>query len=205
MASPTFFVYGGDGVTVQQILDMIQMKYPHGYDNSQLITMLNDIQQRIFRTLYRPETATTYDIFIDNPFYPISIPPENIIDVVVNGEEYQYQNIEYGASSHYYYVTEDNCIGLFPTPVKDITSGLTVFHYMVPPTLNSVTDTPALDVAWHMLLVYHACRELAVIARDDMSNVFTTEINELEKQYYKSNRARPHQTLDVYGVGRGAW
>lgn len=195
-------------MTLQEVLDMIQMRYPHAYTNAQIVTMLNDIQRRIFRTLYKPETSTSYDLIADNPFYPIENPPESIIDVVVNGEEYPYQNIEYAAQNRYYYVTEDNSIGIYPTPTADVTSGLTVFHYKEPTTLSvsDLTDTPDLDAAWHMLLVYHVCRELAVIGeRADLANVFVYEISELEKQYHRSNRARPHQTQDVYGVGRGPW
>lgn len=197
-------IKGCEVMNVQQIIDMIQMKYPHSYDSSQIITMLNDIQKRIFRTLYKPETAITYDILADNPFYPIDFPPESIIDVVVNGEEYPRQNIKYAAYSRYFYITEDNCIGIYPTPTEDISCGMTVFYYKEPNNMTSVNDTPDLEPAWHMLLVNHVCRELAQIAREsDMVNTFVREINELEGQYRISNRSIPHQILDVYGIGRG--
>lgn len=195
---------GRDVVTLGEILNMISLRYPHSYDNADIITMINDSQRRIFRTMYKPETATTYDILADNPFYPIAFSPENIIDVVVNGKEYPYQNIKYDAQPYYYYITGDNCIGLYPTPEKDVTDGLTVFRDKEPRPLSNLGDVPDLDSAWHMLLVYHPCRELAVIARDNMANVFTAEINELERQFYKSRQARPHRIQDVYGVGRGA-
>jgi hypothetical protein len=191
-------------VTLQEILNMISLKYPHGYENSDIITMLNDIQRRIFRALYKPETATTYDLIADNPFYPISFSPENIIDVVIEGTEYPYQNIKYDAQSYYYYITDDNSIGIYPTPTEDVSDGLTVFHYKEPSTLVNLSDTPELDPAWHMMLVYHVCRELAVMARDDMVNTFIAEINELERQFNRSRQARPHRIQDVYGVGRGA-
>lgn len=187
---------------VQEILDIIRMKYPHQYTDNQIIIMINDIQQRIFRTIYKPETLAIYDIIADNPFYPVNFSPENIIDVVVNGTEYPYQNIKYDSQYHYYYITEDNCIGIYPTPTEDVSRGLTVFYYKEPMPILTAGDTPDLDPAWHMMLVYHACRELAVIARDDMVNVFIAEINDIERQFYKSRQARPHQILDVYGVGR---
>lgn len=191
-------------MTLQQILTMINLKYPHAYSNNDIITMINDAQQRIFRTMYKPQTATTYDLLQDNPFYPIGFSPESIIDVVVNGEEYPFQNIKYDSQYAYYYITDDNSIGVYPTPTEDVTDGLAVFHYKEPAELSGLSDVPELDQAWHMMLVYHPCRELAVMARDDMANVFTAEINELERQFYRSRQARPHRIQDVYGVGRGA-
>lgn len=191
-------------MTLQEILNMILMKYPHSYESSQIVTILNDAQRRIFRTLYKPVTNASFDLMADNPFYPVFFPPESIIDVVVNGDEYPSQNIKYASPSHYYYITEDNCIGIYPTPTKDVSGGLTVFYYKEP-TLLSATDLgtiPDLDAAWHMLLVNHACREISLMARDDMYKTFDAEITELERQYHRSNRARPHQIQDVYGVGR---
>lgn len=194
-------------MTLQEVLDTIKMKYNHSYSNDQVVTMLNNIQTRLFRTLYKPETATIFDIIADNPFYPVDFPPENIFDVVVNGSEYPKQNIKYQSYNRYYYITEDNCIGLYPTPTEDITDGLTVFRYMDPDTLSAsnLGSIPSLDPAWHMLLVYHVCRELAVIDKNDLFQVFATEITDLEKQFHKSNRSSPHPIMDVYGIGRGAW
>jgi hypothetical protein len=193
-------------MNLQQILNMIRLIYPPAaaYTDSDLFTMVNDEQTRIFRTMYKPETSVTYDILADNPFYPVSFSPENIIDVVVKGKEYPYQNIKYDAQPYYYYVTDDDCVGVYPTPTEDVTNGLTVFYYKEPNALSSPGDVPALDPAWHMMLVYHPCRRMAVIARDDMVKSFIAEINELDRQFYKSIQARPHQIQDVYGVGRGA-
>lgn len=193
-------------VTLQEILDMVTLKYPHPYTNSQLITIINDVQKRLFRTIYKVTTATTYDVLADNPFYPLDYSPENIIDVVVDGTEYPFQNIKYDAQTAYYYIEDDNSIGIYPTPEEDVTNGLTVFHYKEPVELteSSLTASPEFDSAFHMLLVYYVCRELAEIARDgEMVNNFTTMVNSLEREYNRSKRARPHKIQDVYGVGRG--
>lgn len=192
-------------MTLQEILNKISLKYPHGYTSSDITDMINDAQRRIFRTMYKPETSTTYDLIADNPFYPVAFSPENIIDVVVNGVEYPFQNQKYDAQGQFYYITEDDSIGIYPTPTETVISGLTVFHYEEPVDLVNMTDIPTLDHVWHMLLVYHPCRELAVMARDDMSNTFVAEINELERQYKKSIQARQHQIQNVYNVGRGAY
>lgn len=192
-------------MTLQEILNTIKLKFPHSYENSDIIPMVNDAQRLIFRTMYKPVTATVYDLLADNPFYPVSFSPENITDVVVQGREYPYQNIKYDSQCYYYYITDDNCIGLYPTPTEDVTNGMTVFRYKEPQPLSNLSDFPELDQTWHMMLVYRPCRELAAMAmREDMVSAFIWEINELDKQFYKSIQARPHRIQDVYGVGRGA-
>lgn len=192
-------------MTLQEILDNIMKKYPHSFDNSIIIGMINDIQKRLFRTIYKPDTATTYDILADNPFYPISYSPENIIDVVVNGTEYPYQNIKYDSLGRFYYITDDNSIAIYPTPTATVAGGLTVFRYKEPTvlTISSLGIEPDFDKAWHMIIVYAVCQELAQNALDsNMVNVFTSQYNGVETEYKRSKRAKPHRILDAYGGNR---
>ena len=191
-------------MTLDEIIRMIAMKYPHSYDVERIIVMVNNAQQRIFRTMYKPKTAKVYDLLAGNPFYPIDFPPENIIDVVVNGKEYPHQNIQYAAQPYYYYITDESSLGIYPTPTEDVIQGLMVFHYKEPNVMSQVTDVPELDPVWHTMLVYEVCKELALIDRDERAGLFVSELNELKRQFYASRPSRPHQTLDVYGVGRGA-
>jgi len=191
-------------MNLEEIINMIALKYPHTYSVPSIIAMVNNAQQRIFRTMYKPKTAKVYDLLAGNPFYPIDFPPENIIDVVVNGKEYPHQNIQYAAQPYYYYITDETSLGIYPTPTEDVTQGLMVFHYKEPNTLSQITDVPELDPAWHMLLVYEVCKELAMIDKDERVNLFVAEINELKRQFYTSRPSRPHQIQDVYNVGRGA-
>lgn len=200
------YVGGERTLRLQDMLNIVAMKYPHAYDNEDIVSLINDAQARLFRTNYRVNTATTFDLYADNAFYPINFTPENIIDVVVDGKEYPYQNIKYDAQSYYYYVTNGNAIGLYPAPTKDVISGMTVLHYKEPAELSAsdLSAIPEFDGAWHMIIVYYVCRHLAEIARDtDMVNNFTLEINDIENEYKRSKRAKPHRVQDVYGVGRG--
>lgn len=193
-------------VTLQEIINKVRLLYPpsSNYGNPEIIDMINDAQRRIFRTMYKPQVATVYDLEAGNPAYPATFSPENIIDVVVNGKEYPYQNIKYDAQPYFYYVTNDNSIGIYPTPTEDVTRGLKIYHYKEPNTLSGSNDIPDLDLAWHMLIVYYTCRECTVIEQDDKVSIFIGEINELERQFRRSIQARPHKIKDVYGVGRGS-
>lgn len=194
-------------MTLQEILDMVALKYPHALTYAQVISMVNDVQRRIFRTIYKPITADVYDVIADNPFYPVdySSPSQTTLDVVVNGKEYPYQDINLSSQSYYYYIEDDNTIGLYPTPTESITAGLTVFHYKDPATLteSSPGSSPDFDADWHMIIVYRVCRQIAEIAQDgDMVQNFTADINTIETEYRRSKRARQTRIQDVYGVGR---
>lgn len=190
-----------------EILNMIAMKYAHSYAHKEIVTMINDVQRRIFRTLYKLEVIKAMDLVAGKPLYVIDFPPDNIISVIVNGREYPYQHIKYESSGCYYYITNDNLLGIYPTPNKSVTNGLTVFHYKVPKVLDEydLDKEPDLDSAWHELIVYHVCRKLAENARDnEMTAAFTLSIDELENEFGRSKRAKPHPIKDVYGI-RGTW
>lgn len=189
-------------MTLQEALDAILERYPHSQTSDNVIKKINIVLRELFRTIYKPETSTTYDLIADNAFYPIEYSPENIIDVVVKGTEYPYQNIKYDSLDQFYYITEDNCIGLYPTPSEDVTDGLTVFRYREPSTLttSNLGEELDFDKAFHMLIVYRVCKDLAEIDfKGDMVQNFASQYNGLEREYLRSKRARPHKILDVYG------
>lgn len=193
-------------VTLQEILDAIAERYPHSLSNENIIKKLNITQNELFQTIYKPVTATTYDLIADDPIYPIDYSTDSIVSVVVNGVGYPFQSVQYDGLDQYYYIFEGDCIGLYPTPLKDSVKGLTVFRYEVPTELSvsNLSAIPEFDKAWQMLLVYRVCNDLARIALDgDMANVFATQYNGLELEYKRSKRAKPHKTQDVYGVGWG--
>lgn len=189
-------------MNLQSILDNVMRRYPHSFENSIIIGMINDIQERLFRTIYKPETAITYDLLADNPFYPILYSPENIIDVVVNGKEYPFKNIASSSQGNFYYITEDNSIGIYPTPTEDATNGLTVFRYTEPKvlTVNDLAIEPDFDKAWHMLIVYAVCQELAQLALDsNMVNVFTMQYSGVESEYNGSKKLQSYLIQEEYG------
>ena len=173
-------------MTIQEILDTVAFKYPHSYTNDDIIKIINRVQKELFRKMFKPETATQYDLLADNPFYPIDFSPQNIIEVVVNGTEYKQKTTADQASTQFYYVSDNNTVGIYPTPTEDATSGLVIFHYKEPTqlTVSDLGLEPEFDNAWHMLLVYRICKELAENAMDpNMGNYFIGQINSLEDEY----------------------
>ena len=70
-----------------------------------------------------------------------------------------------------------------------------------PLTTDDLNISPDFDKAFHMLIVYAVCKELAEIAADsNMINAFVSQYNGLERDFNRSHKAKPHKILDVYGV-----
>lgn len=199
---PLIHLSGVGWLTLQEIIDAIMERYPHAASNENIIAKLNIIQRELFRTIYKPQTSTQYDILKGVEEYEIGYSPATIMSVVVNGEEYPYGTAKDDMDGCFYYIVDDSYIGLYPTPKEDIALGLTVFRYSGPAELKAdkLDAIPDLDEAYHMLLVYRVCKEMAEIALDtDMANQFITQYNSLEKSFFQSRPAKPHKIKDVYG------
>ncbi|MGN7457890.1 phage adaptor protein [Paenibacillus pasadenensis] len=187
-------------MNVDQILTIVSSKYPHGFDDTYLFLLLSNAVKEYSRYLYQPETATSFDIISGNPFYSVPFSPSNIIGVLVDGCTYKRDAIPGYAPGYFYYVTEGNSLNLYPTPTKDIPGGLVVFHYMEPAPISGRGQIPDFDEAWHMMLVYRLCKELAESAQDTaMANGFVAQYNDLEEQYMRSRVYPPMQIQNVFG------
>jgi len=186
-------------MNVQQIIDRIQLIYPNAWTSEEIITSINQLQGRIFRTISRRTTATEYEILDGLEYYPLPAPQDQIISVVVNNAEIPSRQIKADNMDVFYYFT-DGYIGIYPTPTNDGT--MTVFHYQVPATLTSTTDIPSLDDNYHMLLVYGVSSEIAKSNRDDRAGFFTAEYKELEMEFLKVNDDTPDYNViqNVMGV-----
>lgn len=190
-------------MNVQEILDEILEKYPHPLTQTNIITKINTLQKELFRTIYKPILTTTYDILATNPFYPITYSPSKVIDVLVDKEEYASINIKGESVSKFYWFTEDNCIAIYPTPLKDILDGLMVFRYKEPAvlTVSNLSAVPDFDHDFHMLIVYRICKILAENYKEyDIANGFITQINSVMDDFNKGKQEPDYiQIQGVYG------
>lgn len=195
-------MYWGESMTLQEILDAIAERYPHSFPYENIIKKINNVQKELYRTLYKPTTATETDLVADSPFYITSFSLDRIIEVVVNGEEYPKADIRNSGYDAFWYEADTNAIGIYPTPTEDIVGGLTFFRYADPTELDAdnVDAMPDFPESWHMLIVYRVCKDLAEISLDgNMANVFASSYNALELEYKRSKPVKPQKIQDVYG------
>jgi hypothetical protein len=186
-------------VNVQQILDEIQEKYPHGLSNASVMNKLNEIQKELFRTIYKPQAVDVMDIVNDSQFYVLGYSKTKVIDVVVGGVEYVEANVRGVSDNEFYWFLGENILALHPTPEKDITDGLMIFRYKEPRILESVTDIPDFDQDFHMMLVYYACKMIAeTFSQFDVASGFMTQYNALLNSFNQAKQSYSYQIQDVY-------
>lgn len=194
-------------MNLQEILDEIAERYPHGLSNDSVIRKINFIQRQLFRTVYRVNTLAQYDIIADVFAYPLPAPRSEIIDVVVGDQEYRYYGVQGQAPCRWWYVTDADEMGIYPTPDQDIPDGLLVSYYKSPASLstNTLSATPELDSDYHMLLVYGALVQICEVFQDtSMVNNFTQKYNDMLDDAYRVFNRLP-DAPKVEEVMGGGW
>lgn len=189
-------------MNVREIFDLVQSKYPHGYENPYMIELLNTIIREYMRTLFKPETVTAYDIVGGLAFYAIGFSPEKVVSVIVNDEKYEQSTFSPVSQSRFYYILDGNTIGLYPTPARAISYGLVVFHIREPKslTVGDMNTEPDFDRDWQMLLVYRLCKELAEADQNaSLINAYISQINGLENEIKRTKIHPRYEIMNVYG------
>lgn len=192
-------------MTLQEILDEISEKYPHSLTNASVIRKLNQVQNELFRTTFRVKTASIYDLQKGVFVYSLPFPQTNVIEVVVDGRELNYQDYRQKSNSPFYYFIGATGLGIYPIPDEDIVSGLSIFYFRYPAQLSEagLDAVPELDRDFHMLLVYGALAQIAENYADGaMVNNFTERYNGLIEEFHKAINETPKGLLieDVMGV-----
>lgn len=191
---------------LQEILDEIAEKYPHGMPNDSVIRKINQVQNELFRTTFRVKTMSIYNLQKDVFAYKLPFPFTNLSDVVVEGREYVYQDSKLESNIPFYYFIGQDTIGLYPTPDKDVPEGLALFYFRSPSQLteNDLDAVPDLDKDFHMLLVYGALVQIAEAFNDaPMVNNFASRYNGIIEEFHKANDETPDYPVieDVMSIG----
>lgn len=190
---------------LQEILEEIAEKYPHGLSNDSVIRKINQVQNELFRTATRVKTMAIYNLQKDVFAYTLPFPRSNLLDVVVQGREYIYQDSKKESNIPFYYFVGNDGIGIYPTPDKDVEEGLSLFYYLYPTQLSTadLKAVPDLDQDFHMLLVYGALVQITEAFNDvSMVNNYTGKYNGLLTEFLKVNDETPDYPVieDVTGV-----
>lgn len=191
-------------MTLQEIFDEIAEKYPHSLTNESVVRKINQVQNELFRTSFKNPTLSVYSLIKGVFAYQIPFPKSSLLEVIVNGEEYNYQSVRRQSNRPYYYFVGANVLAINPTPTEDITDGLTLFHnkYPMQVTVDGLNIVPELDEDFHMLLVYGPLVQIAESFSDvAMVNNFTSKYNGLVEEFKKTTETMPDYLIieDVMG------
>lgn len=193
-------------MTLQEILDEIAEKYPHGLSNTSVIRKINQIQNELFRTTFRERATAIYTLSKNVFVYTLPIPRTNVDAVLVQGKVYLHQSVEKRSNVPFYYFEGKTGLGIYPTPTENIVDGLTLFYFRYPAQLSeaALTAVPELDADFHMLLVYGALAQICEVFQDTgMVNNYTSKYNGLIDEFQKALNKAPNDDRieDVMGGG----
>lgn len=191
-------------MTLQEILDEISEKYPHGLTTESVVRKINQVQNELFRTTFKNPTVSVYSLLKNVFAYKIPFPKSSLLEVVVDGEEYNYQSIRRQSNRPYYYFVGANTLAIYPTPTENITDGMTLFHnkYPLQVVATELNIVPELDEDFHMLLVYGPLVQIAESFADvAMVNNFTSKYNGIVQEFEKTTETMPDYLIieDVMG------
>jgi hypothetical protein len=179
-------------LNVQEILDEVDEKYPHGLTTKSLIRKLNLVQNEIFRLTFKNPMLSYFSLIRGVHAYVLPFPRTSMLRVVVAGQDYNYQNIYHKSNDPFYYWIGNQTLALNPTPPMDLADGLAVFHYKYPVqvTVDDLNAVPELDEDFHILLAYGLLVQVCEVFQDTtMVNNYTGKYNdllgELQKLYDK--------------------
>lgn len=188
-------------MTVQDLLDELQLKYPHSYTNTQVVNRMDRLQKKIFRNL------NTYDYFqtvlnAGDTYIAYTGKPRSIRKVEIDEVEYPFWTPEEDKPARYYYLSNDGFLNFSP---QASSSGIwiKIWRYQTPTTLSagSLSASPSLDSDFHMLLVYGVAKEIAEDLRDgSMATAFAVSYNDLYNDMQQS-----YQNPEVYVVKEIPW
>jgi hypothetical protein len=174
-------------MTVGDIVEEISEKTEHFLSDASIIRKINNLMTEIFRDLKRIITTSRLDLESGLATYPLPCSIYNIYQLMINGEEYTYQNLKAeDCGNVYYYI--DGSFGIYPTPEKDVAKGILILHYKVPEELSTsdMNAEPDLDADFRMLLVWGVSKDVTknkedkAEYRDNYNNLLGTYISSTE-------------------------
>lgn len=191
-------------MTLQEIIDEITEKYPHGLSNDSVIRKINIVQGELFRTTCRVKTMSIFNLQSGVFAYALPFPQSSLLSVVIQGREYNYQDTKRESNTPFYYFIGTNGLGIYPTPEENIENGISMFYYKSPAQLASdaLDAVPELDADFHLLLVYGALVQICEAFNDvAMVNNYTNKYNGLLEEFNKANDETPDYLViaDVMG------
>ncbi|MDK8193772.1 hypothetical protein QP794_27190 [Paenibacillus sp. UMB7766-LJ446] len=155
---------------VSDVVEEIIEKSPHTLSPASILRKITQVRDRLLRNLgsaqQQSETVcTAIDLVKDQLAYTLPCPQSAVTEVtMLSNDVYvrlplrQFHN----ASIKPYHYFQAGQIGIVPTPDKDVTYGIKIFHAPVlyPLRLTDMDKDTGFDPDYDMLLVYGVLREI---------------------------------------------
>jgi hypothetical protein len=182
-------------MTLTEIIAEIDEKYPNSVSSASKVRKMSILQKRLYRKMGK-QTFASYGTVTNQPSYPITQNIDDIFDILVGSSvtnkfhsypRKMLKDTTWGSETcgRWYTffgdVTTGDYIDIHPTPDNSVDTYV-IWYYEEPADLDpdTLNSTPPLDHDYHMLFVYHVCKEIAENYRDfDIATGYAQQFNEL--------------------------
>lgn len=143
-------------------IEEIQERAQSTLTSKSIIRKINIIRDQIMRNYEERITLQTMDLLEGVPMYPLTIPVDAVVSVLVDGKHYPFAQFNGIKRTGVYYFIVDGALGIYPTPKEDKTQGLSIFYKKRLPKLSE-EDLEAeigLDLDYDMLVVWGVLKDI---------------------------------------------
>jgi len=177
---------------ISEILAQVQVQYPNGFSNANLLVWGNEILRKIWKWM-NEDDIYVFSLIADQAIY--SLPSDGLdiekIDVIEiatsssleDWEAYFFKGLVDGSTSKYFYDAFNGNFGIYPAPDTSIASGGKIF-YGPKFAIMSADDqnvVPRINEDYHSLIVNYICMKAAGSGNNpdiESRNNFASDFND---------------------------
>ena len=193
-------MYNVSRTTVKQVLDDIQVRLPHTYDDNRLMAWINETMKKIYKDLaiqefYSFETTKGHKLY--------SLPSDCSIDMIKNVvmsskakdqynsdwgtyEKLRFYDLKETMSEKGYYDGTEGTMGIYPTPTDN--RKIKIYYHKKPKMVTSLDDNIEIDDNYVDLVKYNVLSIIAMSGHNpdtELANEYILLYNNLVQ---KANR-----------------
>lgn len=203
-------------MTLQQLLDDINLRYRNTFTDAQKVAWMNQVQRQIFSQVPHEATPYTFPTVDSQAWYPLPADcrPNKIRKVEIETatandfDELPFRAIDdrVNRTDSFYSLVQQT---MYLNPVPDgATAGRDIFiyYYKSPTELSStaLTVTPDLETEYQELLILGTLERIAgarkdVVMKNNYADDYAVLFAEYKREFYDNSPPRTRQIKEVYG------
>ena len=194
-------MYNVSRTTVKQVLDDIQVRLPHTYDDNRLMAWINETMKKIYKDLaiqefYSFETTKGHKLY--------SLPSDCSIDMIKNVvmsskakdqynsdwgtyEKLRFYDLKETMSEKGYYDGTEGTMGIYPTPTDN--RKIKIYYHKKPKMVTSLDDNIEIDDNYVDLVKYNVLSIIAMSGHNpdtELANEYILLYNNLVQKANES-------------------
>lgn len=152
----------GETLKLIDAIEEIQERVQSTLTPKSIIRKINIIRDQLIRHYEDRVTLMTMDLLEGIPMYPLNIPVDSVVSVLVGGHHYPFAQFNGLKKTGVYYFIVDGALGIYPTPKEYKQQGLSIFFKKSLPKLSEedFQSEIGLDKDFDMLVVWGVLKDI---------------------------------------------